>query len=94
MPRSHDNQQLLSLAEAVDLGYGGYSTLRKYIAEDRLPAVRIGRRIKVRRSDLDLLARPTSGDAIELHIAEVVDAAPRLNDDQIARLRFVLGGVL
>lgn len=92
MPRSHDDQQLLSLAEAVDLGYGGYSTLRKYIAEDRLPAVRIGRRIKVRRSDLDLLARPTSGDTIELHIAEVVDAAPRLSDDQIARLRFALGG--
>lgn len=48
MPSLHDEHQLLTLSEAADLGYGGYSTLRKLIAENRLPAVRLGRRVKVR----------------------------------------------
>ena len=92
MPRSHDNQQLLSLAEAVDLGYGGYSTLRKLIAENRLPAVRLGRRVKVRRADLEALTHPTGVDPLERYVKELVDAAPHLSDEQIARLRFALGG--
>lgn len=31
-------------------------------------------------------------DPVEQRIKELVDAAPRLSDDQIARLRFALGG--
>lgn len=89
----HDEHQLLTLSEAADLGYGGYSTLRKLIAENRLPAVRLGRRVKVRLADLEALTQPTVVAPLERHIKALVDAAPRLSDDQIARLRFALGGV-
>ena len=88
----HDEHQLLTLSEAADLGYGGYSTLRKLIAENRLPAVRLGRRVKVRRADLEALTHPTGVDPLERYVKELVDAAPRLSDEQIARLRFALGG--
>ena len=57
MPHSSGNHYL-TLQEAVSLGYGAYQTLRTYIADGRLPAVRIGRRVKVLRSDLDKLPVP------------------------------------
>ncbi|MDK9661430.1 helix-turn-helix domain-containing protein [Propionibacterium freudenreichii] len=86
----------LSLQQATAEGYGAYSTLRKYIADGRLPAVKIGSRIKIRESDLQDLATPVRGDAeapINVAIQRLVDAAPGLTRDQITRLSAVLGDV-
>lgn len=91
---SENPQQLLSLQQAVALGYGGYSTLRKYIAEDRLPAVKIGSRVKVLRADLDALrvrkrsATFEDGDAA---VDRIVATAPPLTDEQVRRLASQLG---
>ena len=54
--------------------------------------MRLGRRVKVRRADLEALTHPTGVDPLERYVKELVDAAPRLSDEQIARLRFALGG--
>lgn len=82
----------LTLQEAAAEGFGAYSTLRTWIAQGRLPAYKTGNRVKVRREDLEALAVPMGIDPVERHIKALVDAAPRLSDEQIARLRFALGG--
>ncbi|WP_040162062.1 helix-turn-helix domain-containing protein [Nigerium massiliense] len=84
----------LTLQEAVADGYAAYSTLRKYIAQGKLPAVKMGARIKVRRRDLDALltpARPTD-DAVDVAIARMLAVAPPLSTEQIHKLRDVLAG--
>ena len=48
--------------------------------------------LKVLREDLEALAVPVGIDPVERHVKALVDAAPRLSDEQIARLRFALGG--
>lgn len=86
---------LLTLQQAVEHGYGGYSTLRKYIAEGRLPASKVGARIKVRRSDLDALLVRTSDlsfEVIEAEVERLAAKAPPLTDDQCRRLAAVFGG--
>lgn len=94
MSKTGQHDQFLSLHEASALGYGGYSTLRKHIADGRLPAVRVGRRVKVRRKGLDALAVPTavSPNALDDTVLRVVRAAPHLTDEQRSKLRVVLGG--
>lgn len=88
---------LVSLQEAVDLGYGGYSTLRAYIADGRLKAVKVGRRWRLRLEDLERLeipapGHPTDQAAADAAIARLVAAAPRLTDEQRERLALILGG--
>ena len=78
----------------MDLGYGGYSTLRKHIVEDRLPSVRIGRRIKVRRTDLEALLVPTGSNPVDAAIDKLVAAAPPLTAEQTRRLRELIGGAV
>lgn len=87
---NHDTY--LSLSEAVARGYAGYSTLRKYIAEGRLPAYKIGSRVKVLRSDLDALVTPIGTDPVNAAIDHLVAAAPPLTPEQTRRLRDLLGG--
>nr|WP_303770816.1 helix-turn-helix domain-containing protein [Schaalia odontolytica] len=82
----------LTLKEAAAEGFGAYSTLRTWIARGKLPAYKTGNRVKVRRKDLEALAVPMRIDPVERHVKALVDAAPRLSDEQIARLRFALGG--
>lgn len=85
-------EHYVTLQEAAALGYGAYQTLRKYIAEGRLPAVKIGKRVKVLRSDLDALAvpvRPSAAD-VEAKIERLVEAAPPLTESQIRRLSGLL----
>ncbi|WP_078057212.1 excisionase family DNA-binding protein [Corynebacterium provencense] len=53
---------LVTLQEAVEEGYGAYSTLRMWIAQGKLPAYKTGSRIKVRREDLDALLTPVGPD--------------------------------
>lgn len=82
----------LTLQEAAAEGFGAYSTLRSWIAQGKLPAYKTGNRVKVLREDLEALAVPVGADPVERHVKALVKAAPRLSDEQIARLRFALGG--
>lgn len=89
---------LVSLQEAVDLGYGGYSTLRAYIADGRLKAFKVGRRWRLRLEDLEQLeipapGHPTDQAAVDAAIARLVATAPRLTAEQRERLAVILGAV-
>ena len=86
----HD--KFLSLREAANLGYAGYSTLRKYIADGKLPAHRLGRRIRLRQSDLDALLVPAGNSEVDAAIQRLVAAAPQLSDEQVRRLASLFGG--
>lgn len=86
-------EELLTLQEAVAEGYVGYSTLRKYIADGRLAASKVGSRIKVRRTDLDALLTPAAApsyESAEAAIRRIVAAAPPLSGDQLRTLGRVL----
>lgn len=91
-PPKSDQSHYVTLTEAVKLGYGGYQTLRKRIDDGELPAVKIGARVKVLRSDLDALAvpkRPAQVEDVEAAVARIAATAPPLSDSQIR----VLSGV-
>lgn len=93
--QSPTEAKYLSLQDAVADGYGAYQTLRKYIADGRLPAVKIGSRIKVLRSDLEMLAIPKramSFEEIEAAAERIAAAAPPLSVNQVRRLRSIFGG--
>ncbi|KKO82777.1 excisionase [Corynebacterium xerosis] len=85
----------LTLRQAAAEGYAAYSTLRKYIADGRLPAVKVGSRVKVLRSDLDALAVPKrqpTFEELEAAAERLVASAPPLSDAQLRRLRAIFGG--
>ncbi|KUM30058.1 hypothetical protein AQ436_10585 [Arthrobacter sp. EpRS66] len=89
----------LSLEEATHVSKLAYSTLRKKIGTGELKAERIGRRVYVRREDLEALAqpvtgRPTTEAAIETAIDRLVAAAPRLTDSHRQRLAPLMAGGL
>lgn len=90
----------ISLQDAVRRGHGAYSTLRGWIADGRLPAVKIGGRVKLTVADLEALAKPTRSaerqhrldeQALEAAIDAVVERAPKLSAAQAARLATILG---
>ena len=94
-PPSSDLTHYITLQEAVSLGYGAYQTLRKWIADGRLPAVKIGSRIKVLRTDLDALAvavRPATFEDVEAAAERLAASAPPLSDAQVRRLSTIFGG--
>lgn len=96
----HTSVPYISLQEGVSLGYGAYSTLRSWIADGRLPAVKIGGRVKITVADLESLARPkatgdtgaTQKSADYAAVARVVAAAPRLTDEQREQLATIFSG--
>lgn len=51
-------ERLYDLRELQEAGYGDRSTLTKLIKSEGIPAVRIGRKIKVRESDLPRFFAP------------------------------------
>jgi excisionase family DNA binding protein len=62
-------------------------TIRRYIASGRLPAVRIGRRIRIRREAIETLAEPVHPKQAS-HMPDRNDGAPdssvtRLTDAQV-----------
>lgn len=84
---------LLSLATLSERFDVPVSTLRWYIREGRLPAVKIGGRIKVAEDDaLALLAPVTPTGRTSAAIAAIVDAAPTLSDAQREALAVALRG--
>ncbi|WP_336670121.1 helix-turn-helix domain-containing protein [Tsukamurella sp. USMM236] len=79
---------LLTLREASELNYGAPSTLRAYIASGKLPAVKIGGRIRIRRADLEALTVPARGgvsteEAIASAARALVATAPPLSAEQL-----------
>lgn len=83
----------LTLQQLVAEGFAGYSTLRAYVADGRLPAVRVGNRIKVRREDVDALAVPTqktSARDVVSAVERIVADAPPLTEGQRERLAVIL----
>lgn len=85
----------LTLQQAVAEGFAAYSTLRGYVADGRLPAVRIGGRIKVRREDIDALATPArqaSTRDVVTAVERIVAEAPPLTTQQREHLAVILGG--
>lgn len=94
-PPSSSLDHYLTLQEAVSLGYGAYQTLRKWIADGRLPAVKIGSRVKVLQTDLDALAvavKPSTFEDIEAAAERLAASAPPLTDAQVRRLTAIFGG--
>jgi excisionase family DNA binding protein len=91
----HVQPTYLTLQQCVAEGYAAYSTLRGYIADGRLPAVRIGGRLKVRREDLNAFSRPT-GQTRDWDVVAAVQRgvaqAPPLTPEQRERLAVILGG--
>ena len=56
--------ELLGVAEAADYCHVHYRTFRRWIAEGRINAIRIGPRLlMVARADLDKLITPVGGGA-------------------------------
>ena len=90
---SSDLTHYVNLTEAVRLGYGAYETLRGYIANGRLPAVKVGGRVKVLRTDLDALTVPVVPREEQVSRAAAIAAlAPELSDQQVRELAALLGG--
>ena len=74
-------------------------TVRVFVKEQGLPAIRVNRRLVFDEAEVDawLEARAesapaTSGDVHRQAIKRLVDAAPELTADQAARIRAVLSG--
>lgn len=81
-------QHYMSLREAVEDGYASYQTLRNWIKQGKLPAVRVGNRYRVLRTDLEAVLHPDaptrSTDASVIAWAErQALTAPALTSEQI-----------
>lgn len=91
---------LYTVREASELGFGGQRTIRRWIANGKLPAVRFGAALRIKGSDLlayrdghTHTATSTPSDELDQHISALVDSAPSLSTEQIDRLAGLLGGV-
>lgn len=51
-------ERLYSLSELAAAGYANRSTLFRMVKDQRIPAVMVGRNIRVRESDLDHVVKP------------------------------------
>lgn len=57
-----------------------------------LPAKKVAGAWYIREEDLEaLLTRPPTGLSLEDYVRTIVDGAPTLTEDQVARLREALG---
>jgi excisionase family DNA binding protein len=56
--KEHDQLELLTIAEAASLLKVAPITVRRFIAAGRLPAVRVGKSIRVRREALEQVITP------------------------------------
>lgn len=96
MSLTHNNSPtFMTLQEAAASGIAAYSTLRSYVADGRLPAVRIAGKIRVRPEDLAVLATPIntrSFEDVEAGVAHLLEAAPPLSNAQVRRLVSLVGG--
>jgi hypothetical protein len=90
----------LNTAEVSARFFGGLSTqtIRKFVAEDGLPAHRVVRRLYFDPIEVDAWIRARNGqteqsaDPYRAAIKRLVAAAPALTADQAAKIRAVLLG--
>lgn len=62
MNRSEPEDELLTVAEVAEMLKLNQQTVRNWIDQGSLPAVRVGRRVRIKRSDFDqILERGYSG---------------------------------
>lgn len=61
IPRSQ--AEYLGITQAVDLTGLSAQTIRKLIADNELPAYRIGRNIRIRRDELEAVMKPINAVA-------------------------------
>lgn len=85
--------ELLTLQQAVEEGYGAYSTLRLWIKQGKLHAYKTGSRVKIRRGDLESLLVPANSHTVDTIIDDLVSSAPTLSPEQRSRLATLVGGV-
>lgn len=84
-----------TLQELVDLGVGSESSLRKAIKDGRLSFYRFGTAYRITQDDLDAYLAAARRPATQLFddfVDAVVDAAPKLSDEQREQLVSVLSG--
>jgi excisionase family DNA binding protein len=55
MERNHNDDSLLTVAEVAETLKLNQQTVRNWIDRGELPAVRIGRRVRIKRADFDRL---------------------------------------
>lgn len=90
----------LNTAEVSERFFGGLSTqtIRKFVAEDGLPAHRVVRRLYFDPAEVDAWIRARNGqtgassDPYRAAIKRLVDEAPPLTAEQAAKIRAVLIG--
>lgn len=90
---TRNKRTLLTVNEAADYGHVSFKTIRRWIAEGRLSAIRLGpRSIRIDLAELERLAEPVgpadSGDTVD-RIARIVEQSP-LSDDDVERLAAIL----
>lgn len=74
-------KDVLTLREAVALGYPSIKTLRRRVHDGSLPHERRGRTIVVKASDLDRLYRPDEHDLIKARAKAIAATAGPLTDE-------------
>lgn len=92
MPATSQSPTIISIPEAAARGYASEATLRRYIRAGRLPAVRIGHRVKLRITDLDAHVDGGGVSPVDSAIAVLTDHAEDLDETRRARLSALLGG--
>ncbi len=80
---------LLTVEETATLLKVNPETVRRHIAVGRLPAVRVGRHIRIRREELEQFMAPVAPrkSAGSLTATEILKHVPPLSPDEIARRR-------
>lgn len=61
-PEPPADRTILSVEEAAAISGLGVNTIRKLVKTGELPARRVGRRILIRRTDLDAFLTPNASD--------------------------------
>lgn len=84
--------RLLTVKETARICRVTIYTVYRWIACGTLPASKPKGSWLIREDDLEaFLARPPAGMAMEDYVRLIVDGAPTLTEDQLARLRDALG---
>lgn len=92
MPATSQSPIIISIPEAAARGYASEATLRRHIRAGRLPAVRMGHRIKLRVADLDAHVDGAGVSPVDSAISVLADHVDDLDEARHARLSALLGG--
>ena len=76
------DDSFLTVAEVAEMLKLNQQTVRNWIDQGSLPAVRVGRRVRIRRADLNRLLEPTSPSAEDFWGGEPVGLAEPTKHDR------------